>query len=75
MSVQIYSNGLAHLLANYFIFHVLDVFKAGGRGRYAYIESNDNHLKAVSGRPVIMRVFLWERSYALLAARPARHIQ
>ena len=25
-------NGLAHLFANYFIFHVLDVFKAGDQG-------------------------------------------
>ena len=48
-------------------------FKAGDRGRYEYIELNDYHLKAVSGRPVIMRVFLWDRSYALLAARPASH--
>ena len=77
LSVQIYKNGLAHQLANYFIFRVLDVFKAGDRGRYEYnyIESNDYHLKTVNGRPVIMRVFLWDRSYAVLAARPARHIQ
>ena len=75
LSVQIYTNGLADLLANYYIFRVLDVFKAGDRGRYEYIELNDYHLKAVNGRPVIMRVFLWDQSYALLAARPARHIQ
>ena len=75
LSVQICRNGLAHLLANYFIFRVLDVFKAGDRGRYEYIELNDYHFKAVSGRPVLMRVFLWDRSYALLAALPARHIQ
>ena len=60
LSVQVCRNGLAHLFANYFIFHVLAVYKAGDRGRYAYIESNDYHLKAVSGRPVIMRVFLWD---------------
>ena len=75
LSVQIYINGLAHFLANYFIVRVLDVFKAGDRGRYEYIELNDHHLKAVSGRPVIMRVFPWDRPYALLAELPARHIQ
>ena len=75
LSVQIYRYGLAHLLANYFIFLVLDVFKAGDRGRYEYIKSNDYHFRVVSGRPVIMRVFLWDRSYALLAARPARHFK
>ena len=75
LSVQIYRYGLAHLLANYFIFRVLDVFKAGDRGRYEYIKSNDYHFKVVSGRPVIMCVFLWDRSYALLAARPARYIK
>ena len=64
MSVQICGNDLAHLFANYFMFRVLDVFKAGDRGGYAYIELNDYHLKAVSGRPVIMRVFM----------RPARHL-
>ena len=57
LSVQICGNGLAHLFANYFIFRLLDVFKAGDRGRYKYIELNDYHLKRVSGRPVIMRVF------------------
>ena len=59
LSVQICRNGLAHLFANYFIFRVLDVFKAGDRGKYEYSESNDYHLKAVSRRPV-MRVFLWD---------------
>ena len=76
LSVQIYRNGLAHLFANYFIFRVLNVFQAGDRGRYEYIELNDYryHLKAVSGQPVIMRIFLWDRSYALFAAHPTRHI-
>ena len=34
-------NGLAHLVGNYFIFRILDVFnmfKTGDRGRYEYIE-------------------------------------
>ena len=75
LSAQICRNGLAHLLANYFIFRVLDVFIAGHRGRYEYIELNDYHLKAVSGRSVKMCVFLWDQSYALLAARPTRHIE
>ena len=40
LSVQICRNSLAHLSANYLIFRVLDVFKAGDRGRYEYIELN-----------------------------------
>ena len=56
-------------------FRVLDVLKARDRGRYEYIELNDYHLKAVNGRPVIMHIFLWDRAYALLAARPTRHIE
>ena len=57
---RICQNGLAHLLASYFIFRVLDVFKTGDLGRYEYIELNDDHLKAVSGRPVILHVFIWD---------------
>ena len=65
----IFANGSAHLLANYFIFRVLDVIKTGDRDRYEYIELNDYHLKVVSGRPVIMRVFLWDRSYMSCSLR------
>ena len=49
LSVLIWRNGLAHLFANYFIFHVLNVFKAGDRGRYEYMELNDYHLRRSVG--------------------------
>ena len=58
LSVQIYRNGLADLLANYFIFRVLAVFK-----QVTEVGMNIlSRMKAVNGRPVIMRVFLWDRS-------------
>ena len=52
----------------------ITTFKTGDQGRYEYIELNDYHLKAVTGRPVIMQLFLGDWSYALFAARPTRHI-
>ena len=44
-------------------------FKTGDRGSVECNELNYYYFKAVSGRPVIMHILLWERSYT------ARHIQ